>query len=74
MRTSKGVEVPDDFMEELKNVPLGWKAFETMPPSHQREYVKVIEEAKKSETRQKRIKKATEMIINWYENKQKEKI
>lgn len=39
--------------------------FESMPPSHQREYVRFIGEAKKEETRLRRVGKAIAMIKAW---------
>lgn len=69
MKTKKGVEVPADFASELKKNSDALEAFEAMPPSHQREYVSVIAEAKKPETRQRRIASAIEMILKW--NKQR---
>ena len=36
--------------------------FESLSPSHQREYIKWVEEAKKAETRAKRIQKMIDML------------
>jgi len=36
--------------------------FESLSPSHQREYIKWVEEAKKAETRAKRIQKMMDML------------
>lgn len=55
------VEVPEDFVKALKESKLK-TAFDKMSYSHQREYVKWIEEAKKEETRFNRIVKAIEKI------------
>lgn len=51
------VELADDIRLALEASPAARQTFEKMPPSHQREYVKWIEEAKKAETRVKRIEK-----------------
>jgi uncharacterized protein YdeI (YjbR/CyaY-like superfamily) len=56
------VAVPDDLAETLEAHPEQRAAFEMLPPSHRREYVTWIEEAKKPETRAKRIAKAVEML------------
>ena len=56
------VEVPDDF-KKLLNKHKGAKVFfEKLSYSHQREYVKWITEAKKVETREKRMVKAVDML------------
>lgn len=54
------VEVPEDFAEVMEiNVRA---AFDKLSYTHQKEYVAWIVEAKKAETRQRRIEKAVEMI------------
>jgi bifunctional DNA-binding transcriptional regulator/antitoxin component of YhaV-PrlF toxin-antitoxin module len=55
------VEVPEDFASALKGSSLT-EAFEKMSYTHQKEYVVSINEAKKEETRIRRIEKAIEMI------------
>jgi uncharacterized protein YdeI (YjbR/CyaY-like superfamily) len=52
--------VPADLQKALKGAPA--KAFAKMPPSHQREYIWWINEAKREETRKRRIAQAVEMI------------
>lgn len=39
-----------------------WELFEALAPSHQREYLKWIDEAKKEETRQNRLLSMVEML------------
>lgn len=60
-REKRTVEVPEDFAEALKNANLTEK-FEKLSYTHQKEYVVSINEAKKEETRIRRIEKAIEMI------------
>lgn len=55
------VEVPADFAEALESAGLR-EAFEAMSFSHRREHVQAIEDAKKPETRTRRIAKAVEMV------------
>lgn len=68
------VEVPDYFLEALKKNKLALATFEGFSPSHRREYVEWITEAKREETRQRRIKQAVQWLAegkgrNWkYEN------
>lgn len=56
------VTVPDDFAAALRQDDTARERFEKLPPSHQREHVLAIEEAKKPETRARRIEKALEML------------
>ena len=55
------VEVPDDLAAALKKAKLR-AAFDQLSFSHRKEHVRAIEEAKKPETRARRIEKALEMI------------
>jgi len=69
------LEAPDDFREALQDNPAAKSGFERMPPSYQREYIEWIIEAKRPETRAKRISTALEWLAegksrNWkYERK-----
>lgn len=56
------VEVPEDFEKLLKNDKPVWKTFSDFAYTHKKEYVRWIEEAKKVETRERRLIKAFEMI------------
>ncbi|NJC99018.1 MAG: antitermination protein NusB [Anaerolineales bacterium] len=56
------VEIPRDLMKELKKDREAKSFFDKLSYTHQREYVKWIEEAKKDETRQNRIVKTMEML------------
>lgn len=52
------VELPDDFAAALAARPGARAAFEALPPSHRREHVRAIDEAKRPETRLRRIEAA----------------
>jgi len=54
-------ETPKDFSDALKKAGLA-DFFSDCTPSHRREYLKWIGEAKKPETRQKRMEKAVQML------------
>jgi hypothetical protein len=56
------VKPPADFVKALKAAPPAWDRWCGLSYSHQREYVEAIEEAKKPETRGRRIAGATRMI------------
>lgn len=53
---------PRDFMAALRKNGASLRAFQGMSPSHRREYVEWILEAKRDETRSRRIKTAVEWI------------
>ncbi|WP_433016967.1 YdeI/OmpD-associated family protein [Kribbella sp. CA-294648] len=55
------IEVPADLAEALQAAGVR-EAFDALSFSHRREHVKAIEEARKPETRARRIAKAVEMI------------
>jgi uncharacterized protein YdeI (YjbR/CyaY-like superfamily) len=68
------IPVPDDFAIEMAKRPGARDKFDAFAPSHRREYLEWITEAKRPETRAKRIAEAGEWIAegkkrNWkYEN------
>jgi uncharacterized protein YdeI (YjbR/CyaY-like superfamily) len=62
--------VPDYFTAALKKNKKALAAFDDFPPSHQREYVEWITDAKTDETRQRRLTQALEWMAegkprNW---------
>jgi len=64
------VEVPEDFDKALKKNKLK-DSFEQMAFTHRKEYVNSITDAKRPETRIKRIEKSLAMIKEWMEKKAK---
>ena len=58
----KAVEVPPDLAKALRADPKARAAFDAFPPSHRREYVEWLVEAKTEETRQRRLGTAIEWI------------
>mgnify|MGYP001256811950 CR=1 FL=1 len=62
------VEVPEDFKKTLRKNKLD-KAFEKMSYTHKKEYVNSILDAKKPETRLRRIENALVLIKAWAEKK-----
>jgi uncharacterized protein YdeI (YjbR/CyaY-like superfamily) len=42
--------------------PKAWENFNRLPPSHRRNYIGWISDAKKEETRQRRIQEAIQML------------
>ena len=65
MTTAKGTALCPALAAALQARPRARKIFESMPPSHQREYNQWIAEAKKAETQTSRAEKALEKIREW---------
>lgn len=71
------VKVPDYFLRVLRRNQQALASFEALPPSHKREYVEWITEAKQHATRERRINTAIEWLTqgksrNWrYEKKRR---
>lgn len=61
-KVKKEVVAPDYFLAALRKNKQALAAFERFPPSHKREYVEWITEAKREETRERRIKTALERL------------
>ena len=70
----RALTIPPDLSAALKKNKRALATFEKFPPSHKREYVEWITEAKREETRTKRLAQAVEWMAegkarNWkYEN------
>lgn len=67
---SRSVRAPADLLAALRNNPAARAAYEEMSPSHKREYIEWITEAKRDETRKRRVAAAVEWIAegrirNW---------
>lgn len=60
--TKKEVEPPADLMAALKKNKAALKTFESFSPSHKREYIEWITEAKTEATRTKRLETAVEWM------------
>lgn len=63
-------EAPADLLAALAKNAQAKAAFEAFPPGHKREYITWLEEAKRDETRQKRLAQAVEWMAegkrrNW---------
>ena len=56
------IDPPDDLAAALSTRPEAETYFDRLSYSHRREYVEWIEEAKKQETRERRIAKALDML------------
>ena len=56
------IEIPKDLLKEFKKERDAGAFFDKLAFTHQKEYVKWIEEAKRDETRQARVVKTIEML------------
>lgn len=56
------LDVPEDFAAALADHPDAESRFNALSPSHRKEYITWINDAKRAETRAKRIAQAVEMI------------
>ena len=57
-----GVEIPKELRAALAGDPAARTTFEKLPPSHRRQYADYIAEAKQAGTRERRARKAVEML------------
>jgi uncharacterized protein YdeI (YjbR/CyaY-like superfamily) len=69
-RRRADVETPEDLTKALRKNKKALQAFESFPPSHRREYVEWIVEAKGDETRRRRLETAVQWLAegkprNW---------
>ena len=56
------METPDDLAAALDANPEAGAAYRKLPSSHRREYLEWINDAKRPETRRRRIDKAIRML------------
>jgi uncharacterized protein YdeI (YjbR/CyaY-like superfamily) len=69
-KTKKKITIPDYFLAALEKNKKALATFENFSPSHKREYVEWITDAKREETRVRRIQTAVKQIavgrsLNW---------
>jgi uncharacterized protein YdeI (YjbR/CyaY-like superfamily) len=55
--------LPDGFEQALRANPPAWENFENMAPTYRRQFIGWITQAKREETRSKRIIKAIELLL-----------
>lgn len=66
METKAGIPVPDDLAAALQGDPTVLMMWGKLRPSCQRRYVEHLLEAKKPETRQRRVGAVLRMTTEWY--------
>lgn len=62
-KIKKPKEIPSPLKEMLDDHPKAKEHFEKMAPSHQKEYVNHIKEAKREDTKVRRAKKSIELLL-----------
>lgn len=65
----KDLPIPEDFLKALNESPKAMSNFQAMSPSHRREYINWILDAKREATRISRIEKAVQQLL---ENKSRD--
>jgi uncharacterized protein YdeI (YjbR/CyaY-like superfamily) len=60
--TKNNVTVPPLIRKELMAHPAAWEYFSSLAPSHRRQYIMWITDAKRQETQQKRLKEALKLL------------
>ncbi|HXG35828.1 MAG TPA: DUF3052 family protein [Dehalococcoidia bacterium] len=55
--------LPNELLKLIEANPQARQAFDKLPPSHKREHIAYIDEAKKTETRQRRARRTLEMLL-----------
>jgi uncharacterized protein YdeI (YjbR/CyaY-like superfamily) len=58
----KELEVPGFFADALKGTPRAFENFSALAPSYRREYVHWVTEAKREETRGRRLREAVRLL------------
>ncbi|MBN1423626.1 YdeI/OmpD-associated family protein [Candidatus Fermentibacteria bacterium] len=54
--------VPEELMAILEENPASWAHFQRLPPSHRRQYLSWVAEAKREETRVRRMKQVADVL------------
>jgi uncharacterized protein YdeI (YjbR/CyaY-like superfamily) len=73
MKTKSGEAIPQDLSSALSGKSKILQAWHTLRPSCQREYLKWVQEAKRPETRQRRIASVLERTAEYAEKHRKER-
>ena len=63
------VNTPRELEQALESDPAAHSAYGSMPPSHRHAYVQFVQEAKRPETKVRRIQQALRMMVQWGEER-----
>jgi uncharacterized protein YdeI (YjbR/CyaY-like superfamily) len=61
-RTSATPDIPPFVEQALRANPAAWKHFQDLAPSHRRNYIRWIIDAKREETRQRRLREVVSLL------------
>lgn len=64
LKKTADYKVPEEFQNKLKQMPALKKAFTTLTPGRQRAYLFFFSQSKQSKTRESRIEKCMQQILN----------
>jgi uncharacterized protein YdeI (YjbR/CyaY-like superfamily) len=64
MKKAAAVKIPEELTEALAREAAAGRAFETLAPSHRREYAKWVAEGKRAETRRVRAGKVVQRVMD----------
>jgi uncharacterized protein YdeI (YjbR/CyaY-like superfamily) len=65
LEAARALNEPAELEQALRDDPAARSAYGAMPPSHRKAYVEFIEEAKRPETRVRRVQQALRMMAQW---------
>lgn len=63
-KSTSEFSVPEEFQKKLDEIPALKSAFETLTPGRQRAYIFHFSQPKQSKTRESRVEKCTQQILN----------
>ncbi len=61
---TREITIPDDVQKGLESHPLALETYKKLAFTHQKEYINWILEAKREETRKKRIEKMIQKLLD----------
>lgn len=64
LKKTSEFKVPDEFQKKLKEIPALKKAFQSLTPGRQRAYLFYFSQPKQSKTRESRIEKSLQQILD----------
>jgi uncharacterized protein YdeI (YjbR/CyaY-like superfamily) len=64
LKKTKEFEIPEEFQNKLNKTPALKKAFNTLTPGRQRAYLLYFSQPKQSKTRETRVEKCVQQILN----------
>lgn len=64
LKETSDFNIPKEFQNTLEKIPALKKAFNALTPGRQRQYIFYFSQAKQSKTREERIEKYTQQILN----------